>query len=506
MEHLCIGSYIRVLTSCAVTTARKFSFISEQVMLLLCDDDAIEFHYRPKGKKNDVTYSPTNFEKIYSSKQNFLPEIIQMATAKSSHAIERSLRIRILPHIQEEKKKAGILALKNIICKDNTISTDVQIGTINSLKKEELMEKNEFIFSEFLTDVFLFALTKTDNTLYPDFTKSIGKNYCDNYLRYSDTITLYKNTIPIASPSIPKTTIKDFGSVFSHISTRTLSISATHDLQIYALKFDDFEFDYQALQKYLRSNIGYYFFSRAKINDYINEGDVVSVTYDAVDELKQIVSKTGIQPGDKLGEILLYAFLEDVLNAPKLMSAAEIGNFGGIKTSSSSGIHLLSLNTSPPSSQIVLGTSIINGNLCETIDQAFAKAAILRRNKNSERTFIEANIFATAPSKEIRDQMEAILIPKESSAKRPDSAFGFFMGYSLSHVSSNGKTVMQYQDAVLSQIKSDIDCNLDKIEDAISHNGLTGFPLYIYLLPFNDADRDKQRIMNRLLQIGEDTG
>ena len=506
MEHLCIGSYIRVLTSGAVTTARKFSVISEKIMLLLCEDDAIEFHYRPKGQKNDLTYSLTNFEKIYSSKQNFPLEIIQMATTKPPLDIERSLLMRILPHIQEEKKKAIILALKNIICKDDTIAADVQIGTISSLTKKELMEKTAFIFSEFLTDIFLFALTKTDNTLYSDFTKSISRNYCDNYIRYSDTITLYKNAIPTVTPSIPKTTIKDFGSVFSHISTKTLSISATHDLQIYALKFDDFEFDYQSLQKYLRSNIGYYLFSRAKINEYAEEGDIVSVAYDAVDALKQMVAQNGLQPGDKLGELLLYVFLEDVLNAPKLMSAAEIGNFSGIATSASSGIHLLTLKTSPPSSQMILGTSIIDGNLCEAIDRAFAKAALLKRNKKNERTFIEANIFATAPSKEIREQMEAIIIPKESSIKKPESAFGFFMGYSLSHISTDGKSMTQYQNAVLSQIRSDIDSHMEKIEDAIVHHGLTGYSLYIYLLPFADADRDKQRIMKRLLQIGEDTG
>ena len=80
------------------------------------------------------------------------------------------------------------------------------------------------------------------------------------------------------------------------------------------------------------------------------------------------------------------------------------------------------------------------------------------------------------------------------------------MGYTLNNVTNANKSVSEYQAAVIAQIKSDIKENLGRIKDAVEQNGLMGYPLYIYLLPFNDADIDKQRIMNRLLQIGEDTG
>ncbi|MBQ8699021.1 MAG: DUF1837 domain-containing protein, partial [Schwartzia sp.] len=345
-----------------------------------------------------------------------------------------------------------------------------------------------------------------DNTIFPEFTKSISKNYCEAFFGFSDTIRLYKAVRPVSSPSISATIKQKFESVFSHVSTEHLSIPSAHDLQIYALKFDDFDFDYHVLQKYLRSNIGYYLYSRLKIEKYIDEDDTGAISYDAVEDMKKIISKIGVQPGDKLDEILLYVFLEAVLNAPKLMSEAEIRDFNGTTTSSSDGIHLLTLETSPPSCQLVFGSAIIDGNLCEAIDKAFAKAEMLKNNKNNERRFVTTHALSTAFSQEMREQLTALLVPSETSIKQPESAFGFFMGYSLNHVPKEEKSIGEYQTAVLAQIKSDIEQNLDAIEDAVRRHGLNGYSMYIYLLPFADADKDKRYIMNRLLQIGEDAG
>ena len=506
MEHLCIGSFVRVLTSCAVTAEHQFTRFCEKIMMSLVPEGETSFYYTSSRTHQEVTYSTSNFEKIQLSRQNIPSEIKDMAEKKGAYAIQQYFSRKIIPNLEENLKASAILALKKIIQNDKTIAENAQLGTIKDSKKSELRDQKEFILSEFLTDIFIFALTQTNNMLDPQFTKSIGKNYCDNFINLSNDIRLYETTLPKPLPLIPKTIKKDFNSVFSRISTEVLSFSDVCDLKIYALKFEDFEFDYQTLHKYLRSNIGYYLYSRKKIAEYVDMEDEASISYDAVDDMRRTISKMGIQPGDKLGEILLYVFLEGVLNAPKLMSNAEIENFGGHTTSNSNGIHLLTLDGLHTSSQLVLGTAIINGNLYDAINRAFAKAADLKRNKSSEHRFVETHILPNSFSKEMREELASIIIPSESRVSKPISSFGFFLGYTLNHVPNAKKSVAEYQAAVIAQIKSDIKENLGRIKDAVEQNGLTGYPLYIYLLPFNDADIDKQRIMNRLLQIGEDTG
>ena len=77
-----------------------------------------------------------------------------------------------------------------------------------------------------------------------------------------------------------------------------------------------------------------------------------------------------------------------------------------------------------------------------------------------------------------------------------------FVGYSLNGVSANGKSVNEYQGDVLEQVRNDIQSNVSFIESKITQYGLDGYSMYIYLLPFADADEDKKDIMDKLLQSG----
>mgnify|MGYP000963712156 CR=1 FL=1 len=502
MEHLCIGSYVRVLTSCAVPTERKFSSFGEKIFLSIANEGEKAIGYLPKGKKQEITYSFTNFDQIFRSAQNIPLEIKDMAEQKDIYAIRQYFQQKIIPHLAQ--KESAVLALKKIILNDKTITDDTQLGTIDDLTKSALKNKISFATSNFLTDIFIFALTKTDNKLCPKFTMSIDRKYCDNFLKYADTIRLYESPSPKALPSISKTVRKNFDGVFSHISTETLSVSATHDLQVYALKFDSFSFDYYTLQRYLRSNIGYYLYSRAKIDEYVAAEDTAAISYDAIEDIKGSILRNGVPSGDKLGEILLYIFLESVLNAPKLMSAAENETVGGLNASANGGIHLLTLQN-PPTVQLVFGTAIIKGNLSEAIDQSFAKVAELKKHKGIGRHFVDTRILPYFYG-EMHEKLASIIIPSESGRSNPETSYGFFIGYSLGDKAIKKKTISDYYAAVLAKIKKDIAKNISNIEAAIDRYGLTGHSVYIYFLPFTDADKDKQRIMNRLLQIGEDTG
>lgn len=501
MEHLCVGSYVRIMTSCAIQAERKFDPFCEKIMLSLCQDGVTQFSYT-SADGNDVFYTYPNFNKIHSASQNLPTEVMQMALTKDARAIERYFATNVIPVLEEARKKNAVLALKNIILKDTTIAETTQLGTISSLTKNELKIKNEFVLSEFLTDIFIYAVAKTDNMIEAAFTKSIKKDFYTAYNQMVDTIKLYEVTKPKTVAAIPLTSKGKFDKVFMHISSENLSISANHDLQIFCLKFDDFDFDYHGLWKHLRNNIGYYVYSRAQIKQYMDDDEISALAYDAIAHIKEMIASGKISTGNELGELLLYIFLEQVLNAPKLMSKVEFGNHGGIFTSESAGIHLLTADATVPFNQIVFGTSMINGDLQTAIDVAFADAQKIKNRKKDERRFVESNIFAASFPENIYDQLEAIILPDETSRKKPAMAFSMFLGYTLNGVSAGGKSIDAYQNDVLDKLKSDILNQVPFIESKISQYGLDGYSLYIYLLPFADADEDKKDIMDKLLQSG----
>lgn len=388
MEHLCVGSYVRIMTSCAIPAERKFDPFCEKIMLSLCPAGAKVFSYT-SADGYEVTYSYTNFNKIHSASQNLPTEVMQMALKKDTRAIERYFVQTIIPAMEEARKKNAVLALKNVILKDSTIADTTQLGTIGDLTKSDLKSKNDFVLSEFLTDVFIYAVAKTDNLVESAFTKSIKKDFYTAYNQMVDTIKFYEVTRPKGVAAIPLTSKGKFDKVFTPVSSETLSISAKHDLQIFCLKFDDFDFDYHGLWRHLRNNIGYYVYSRAQIETYMEDDEISALAYDAIAYIKKAIADGKLPTGNELGELLLYIFLEQVLIAPKLMSKVEIGNHGGFMTSESSCIHLLTANDTVPFSQVVLGTSMINGDLQAAIDAAFADAQKLKDRKKDERRFVE---------------------------------------------------------------------------------------------------------------------
>ena len=174
MEHLCVGSYVRIMTSYAIPAERKFDPFCEKIMLSLCPDGATGFSYT-SAEGYEVTYAYPNFNKIHSASQNLPTEVMQMALKKDARDIERYFIQIIIPALEESRKKNAVLALKNVILKDTTIADTTQLGTIGNLTKNDLKNKNDFVLSEFLTDVFIYAVAKTDNLVETTFTKSIKR-------------------------------------------------------------------------------------------------------------------------------------------------------------------------------------------------------------------------------------------------------------------------------------------------------------------------------------------
>lgn len=503
MGHLCVGAYVRILTSCAITAERKYDPFCELVMLSLCDEGSLSFSYVANSDGSVITYDHTNFNKIHSGKQNLPTEVMKMAQDKDPQAMKRYFVRKVIPALDEGKKKNAVLALRSLILQDKKIVDSTQLGTLASLTKAELREKKEYILAEFLTDVFIYAVSKTDNDTCPDFLKTIKKaSYASAFDAMTDSIKLYETERFVRNPIIPPTsTGKGFNAVFTPVASETLNIHSTHDLQIFCLQFEDTEFDYNGLWRYLLKNIGNYVYSRAALQRYEEPEELVTLAYDAIRHIKDIITAGKIPTGYELGELLLYLFLEQVLHATKFMSSVEIANSNGIYASESSGIYILA-DQAMPLSEIVLGTSMIVGDLQDAVNNAFDKVESLKQRKQKERRFVETSIFAETFTKTVAQQLTDIILPSEADKKKPATAFGIFLGYSLGNIDSSGKTVDEYQRLVMDQLKDDIRKSAQYIEKKIDQYSLDTYSIYIYVLPFSNAEEDQKAIMDSLLMQG----
>ena len=143
--------------------------------------------------------------------------------------------------------------------------------------------------------------------------------------------------------------------------------------------------------KQLYTAICRYVFSRAALEDFhINDNDDSIVS-----QALKIMADNGVADskgtGNELGEMLVYALLEEKLGARKLMSRVEISNNPLSTDSECESIHLLSLESpnGKLSYEMVFGASNIVGDIKDAIDNAFDEIEHIEQRGNKEIKMIE---------------------------------------------------------------------------------------------------------------------
>lgn len=188
--------------------------------------------------------------------------------------------------------------------------------------------------------------------------------------------------------------------------------------------------------------------------------------------------------------MLAYVFLEEVLGAPKVMSAIELSR--GLNCS---GVHLLCL----PSGryQYVYGAASIEGTFIQAVEAALAKASTLVRTGKVSRRIANPKIFAYEDlDLETASALQYVLLPKKGAAVRPEPSFGVFLGYGLSP-DNPFEDVSDWLDRIKSSIVSELQANENEIAGLIDSLGLQDFSFYFFVLPIGDASHQEE-IFNML--------
>lgn len=293
---------------------------------------------------------------------------------------------------------------------------------------------------------------------------------------------------------------RGFNSVFSEVQGQgPLKIPNNNCLRLFHFEMKNSKFSYLGLHPFLQKNIGRYVFSRATIDNYSLEGEAEAIGLKAIELLRTASTPNDNGAGGELGEILLYLFLEQKLNAPKLLSKVELKTSGNQYVFGSDAVHLLKIDGKTiPSFQLVLGESKIKGDLKSAVDAAFQSIGTAEKNQENEIRLIEKNILAESFDPKTTEFIKSLIVPsKRDLSINVDNAFGIFLGYSLKIDASQGDND-DFRVLATKQMEKDLLNIAPYIEKKIVTSGLSGYSFYVYLLPFNDASNDRATIIQKL--------
>lgn len=487
MSNFCFGAYTRILLSCAPKNIKN-KFLCGTLLLGI-------------DKNYDIREEDATVSHLLAGSQNLSPQIIASASTISPNKLEAYFEKEIIHRLNENKKTNTILALKDLIKNDSSILGTTQLGTLSNKTKDGFVSDTNIPFTEMLTDLFLYAILKTDNTLCKKELQQITRKFCDKYDAQRNTVNIYELP-PIRPIQVVPLTLrgKKFDKVFTPVSKKSLSIPNNHDYQIYRLAIENNEFCYSELGKFLLNNLGNYVFSRTQIQEIIDDDEMATIAVQAIRLMNDVGAPGAKGTGSELGEMLLYVFLEQVLQAPKLMSKVELSTAMSYKRSKSDSIHLLSFD-SGLNNQLVFGASHVDGDLQVAIDEAFDHLLQIKNAQLNEVSLVESTIFYQSFQPEVSALVKDIIVPQKGRSDRPDKSFGMFLGYSIEKDATPCSND-EYRDRAVAIMERDIADNVQYIQDKITALGLTNYSFYIYVLPFNDALCDKQSIIDNLMTLG----
>lgn len=299
-------------------------------------------------------------------------------------------------------------------------------------------------------------------------------------------------------------TLKDKGMdrIFAEVTyTEDLGLRNPSQLRLFHLLVRDGKFYHEDLEKWLYRNLSRYVFSRAMLEQFRKDDDLDAAIERAIQTMREngAADEKGI--GNELGEMLIYAFLEGKLSAPKLMSRVELSTDLLQYKSVCESIHLFSDidEKGVPFNQMVFGTSNIVGDIRDAVDNAFE--AIIRINNHSSREIqmVEKTSLDRSFDDEEIEFLKDTIIPTPNAQSKYNTAYGIFLGYSIG-VNAEEHPEIEYEELVTKKMVADIQHHAQYIADKIKSSGLGMRSFYIYILPFMDAESNKSEIMNHVMK------
>lgn len=411
---VCFGSLLKTLMTSTQAGVQQQDVCSELIMAV-GGDSIIGDH--------------TKISRLRDSQANVPDEAINGAKKVIFEDVVSRLNGDLLSKfILEDRIPVIVLALKDILSKDS-ISISTHLG---KYKKSELLSMVDVDAAEFLACFLIYTCAEVANRNGKDGkTDFITKDYVDAFESQRDSINII--TAPVIRTQQLQGTLNrdDFDQIFIESEgARQLNNPNYSQVRLFYLDIENNEFSYDCLDDFLVDNIGYYVLSRTEMQNLRDRHKEHSACLRAIRAMNQHGTPGEKGTGNDLGEVMVYAFLEDVLGAPKIFTKAEI--VGGTPGSRTDGVHLLKLNDGGNDKyQLVLAASNITGNIKNAVDSVIQRLDDIAGVTGNERRMVDRAILSSSFDADTTSYLKSILIPSRAASGRPDISFGIFIGYSL---------------------------------------------------------------------------
>lgn len=488
MKQICLGTMITLIYQSRRRNADKVKDICRGIFAAYGLDINVYNAGLPSHLKSGHDPVPKDLE--------------DAAKTLSIDAIDEGFDKYVIPLIHNEKHEALVRGIRDVLRDDTTILGNTVVGISPGFEKDNILNYNSFDESALLANVVTYAIRSTENNKMGASIREIVTGYVDGFISSTEEIYFLSPIVEQDTIMPLKRTLKDplFDRVFKMATDVTIAgLSNPTRACVFYVDPTNCKFRFGDLKDFIINNIGSYVFSRAEKKRLVDRTKNEAAV--GAQAMLKFIQKYGSNAKTVLGEIMLYTFLEQELNAPKIMSRIELdGNLRSV--SKSDGVHLLSLNlTGQPFHQLVFGASDITGNLTAAIDRAFDKIANIEAGYNDEMKIVENTPQWTIYDPAATTFMVDLMTPQRGGGYKPDMAFGAFLGYTI-QLDTPEYDSQKYRTAVKEQLKKDIDAAQPHITDLINKKGLMGHSFYFYVFPFNDAPNEKNSIIQEMLTGG----
>lgn len=414
-------------------------------------------------------------------------------------ALYRTKLSKLIMH--DNYKKAFVLALKDVLIDDTSLTDSTVIGSAG-FTKESILNGGTFDFYSLIANLMKYC-SSIVNSGYKSNIKEITKTFVSDKLSESSSVFLLDSELgSITTPIKITVDATKFASVFTELNANSYSLSLPNPnkVKLYKLKVVNNEFDKAPVSDFILDNISQYVYSRTKIKDISAHHNVKSISTRAIRDL----IKNPVFSDQKITfcEIMLYSFMESTMFSPKILSSFEINGLGGSKNHSS-GIYLLPAGTISANNQIVFGCTQAHDNLKDAIDDVLNQACDIKDNRHEEIHLLDPSVLNTIMEPSVTEYIKNIVTPQRSSTIYTDDAFGLFMTYSINVPGKDTMSNAAYRAALDTQMDTDIKANLPYIYSQIKSLGLSTYSFYFFILPLDKVEDDTKAIMSMSVGGGD---
>lgn len=259
---------------------------------------------------------------------------------------------------------------------------------------------------------------------------------------------------------------KEFLDSFDHISSNSLDEYDKNKLDLFILKINANEFDYNSLSEHLLDPVIEFSLSRKVRERYADRPAPLSKK--AREKFVNYLNNKG-----ELGELLLFCFLESHLKAPKILSKLELKTATGHYVNGADGVHFLKLDDG--NYQLIFGESKTIQSLTTSLTDAFKSIYEFKNCINAkgddksglpyEKSLVSDNLEKEEFSKSEIDFIRSVIVPKRDNDFEVDDAFGIFVGYEIS-INAEDKLLpnSEFRLKVQEQVKLEVENSFEHIK------------------------------------------